>query len=310
MHANAQHVVVGSPTTACNRGAPRSYPRALRIQQQQSHTIKNRLSSRGVVLSRATGDAAQREQEFRRSDDEDIASSSMNSSSGEDDEYPCQEGGYTPFEFIEFTDIAMKHEVTVHVDRPISDCYKVWDSRLNWMQWFDMIDEVGFHEEEPSYMSMYMWYRWATTPFLELYVTLDRTEEEENKYIVEEPVEGFPLVAAVLFHSEDDDAGTGVTLRISYLLPKVLYEFAGQMAVYADVNKKLQKCMDKMKSVVEAVDMGALEEMLKENEQVLEANFKEQREMKQRHKHDAGPNVSADMGADTAAQVDKELDDA
>ena len=69
--------------------------------------------------------------------------------------------GYTPFEFIEFTTLPLKHEVSVWVDRPIADVYKIWDNRLNWMQWFDMIDEVGFHEEEPSYISMYLWYRWG-----------------------------------------------------------------------------------------------------------------------------------------------------
>lgn len=69
--------------------------------------------------------------------------------------------GYTPFEFIEFTNIPLKHEVAVWVDRPVADCYKVWQNRLNWMQWFGMIDEVGFHEEQPSYISMYLWYRWG-----------------------------------------------------------------------------------------------------------------------------------------------------
>jgi hypothetical protein len=94
----------------------------------------------------------------------------------------------------------------------------------------------------------------ATTPFLELYVTLERTKEELNKFILEEPVEGMPLVAAVLFTpgrvpedseadagaeaeaeaAEEEEAeaeaeaevwaegeghGTTVTLRISYMLP-------------------------------------------------------------------------------------------
>ena len=140
----------------------------------------------------------------------------------EGEEEDLRESGYTPFEFIEFTNIPLKHQVSVWVDRGISDCYKIWDFRLNWMQWFDMIDEIGFHEEEPSYMSMYMWYRWATTPFLELYVTLERTKEEVNKYILEEPVEGLPLVAAVLFQ-EGEEGGTVVTLRISYLLPSTTF---------------------------------------------------------------------------------------
>jgi uncharacterized membrane protein len=244
------------------------------------------------------------EEEFYDDDDEE-EEDILEEMEAESGEFPSQEGGYTPFEFIEFTNIPMKHEVTVRVERPISDCYKVWDSRLNWMQWFDMIDEIGFHEEEPSYMSMYMWYRWATTPFLELYVTLERTEEKVNKYILEEPVEGFPLVAAVLFHSDgDDDPATTITLRISYLLPKVLHEFAGRMAVYGDVNKKLQKCMDKMKHVVEAVDMDVLDEIQKDNEQVIKENFEQERKKKQAQKNTP---IAADMGADTAAEVDKEL---
>lgn len=230
-----------------------------------------------------------------------------------------REHGYTPFEFIEFTDLPLKHEVSIWVDRSISDCYDIWESRLNWMQWFTMIDEIGFHEEEPSYMSMYLWYRWATTPFLELYVTLERTQEEKNKFILEEPVEGLPLVGAVLFQEGDEDTpgtgGTTVTLRLSYLLPKVLYEFAGQMAVYADVDKKLHACMEKMKSFVESVDMNVLSEIQKENEAKITSNFQQQRELKKKEKmreeraeswSTAAASV-ADMNPATAAEVDREL---
>lgn len=201
--------------------------------------------------------------------------------------FRVKDDGYTPFEFLEFTNIPLKHEVSIWVDRPVADCYKIWDNRLNWMQWFDMIDEVGFHEEEPSYISMYLWYRWATTPFLELYVTLDRTQQEENKYILEEPVEGLPLVAAVLFQEGDEEAGGGgggttVTLRLSYLLPTILKEFAGQLAVYGDVDKKLQKSMVKMKAFTEGIDLTTLDQVNKENEEQIRANFAEQRVLKGR----------------------------
>jgi hypothetical protein len=89
--------------------------------------------------------------------------------SDDDDDSPAAEfqgrrrtdRGYTPFEFIDFTERPLRHEVSVWVDRPVADVYAVWANRLNWMQWFDMIDEVGFHEEEPAYMSMYLWYRWG-----------------------------------------------------------------------------------------------------------------------------------------------------
>lgn len=140
------------------------------------------------------------------------------------------------------------------------------------------------------------WLAAAMTPYLELYVTLERTEEAENKYIIEEPVEGFPLVAAVLFQegcpstmvdtgseghaSVQKDSGTTVMLRMSYLLPKVLHEFAGAVAVYGDVDKKLTYCMAKMKELVETVDLEELERVRSANEAEIKSNFAEQRQMK------------------------------
>lgn len=124
----------------------------------------------------------------------------------------------------------------------------------------------------------------ATTPFLELYVTLERTQAELNKYILEEPVEGMPLVAAVLFQEGDEEvataSGTTITLRLSYLLPKVLYEFAGQVAVYGDVDKKLCACMERMKEFIEAIDIEEVERIRLENEAEIRANFAAQRERK------------------------------
>ena len=70
--------------------------------------------------------------------------------------------GYTPFEFIEFSDIPMRHEISVLVAAPVAKCFDLWADRLNWLYWFeDFIDEMGFHEEDPSLVSMYLWYRWG-----------------------------------------------------------------------------------------------------------------------------------------------------
>jgi hypothetical protein len=61
------------------------------------------------------------------------------------------------------------------------------------------------------------------TPWLELYVALRRTAEA-GKYILEEPIDGAPIVAAVLFQEGEGEAGappaTNVVLRVSYLLPR------------------------------------------------------------------------------------------
>ncbi|PRW20274.1 cyclase dehydrase [Chlorella sorokiniana] len=166
--------------------------------------------------------------------------------------------GFTPYDLIDFSDIPLKHEVVAKVDRPISEVYALWSERLNWPEWFGMIEELGFMQDSQDVVALNMWYRWAMTPWLELYVALERTHAEQNKYIVEEPVDGAPIVAAVLFQeAEGEPAATLVTLRISYLLPRVLYEFAGTMAVYGDVDRKLQRCMDRMKDWVEACDVAA-----------------------------------------------------
>lgn len=197
-------------------------------------------------------------------------------------------GGYTPFEFIEFSNIVLKHEVSIRVKAPPSHCYQVWHNRCNWMEWFDLIDEMGFHEEDRNLVSMYLWYRWALTPYLELYLTLGRSKDEENKYIVEEPVEGMPLVAAVLFqedggktdNTDSSTSGSGstiVTLRIGYQLPKVLYEFAGKLAVYADVDEKLRVAMKKMKGFAEGVDPAIVANMAQEAEAQITQGFIEQR---------------------------------
>ncbi|KAL4420738.1 hypothetical protein ABPG75_010394 [Micractinium tetrahymenae] len=165
--------------------------------------------------------------------------------------------GYTPYDFIDFTDIPLKHELVTKVDRPISEVYALWADRLNWPDWFGMIEEIGFREGDDDLCALNMWYRWAMTPWLELYVALRRTKAEANKYIVEEPEDGAPIVAAALFQEAEGGAGTLVTLRVSYLLPRVLLEYAGQMAVYGDVDRKLAKCMARMKECIEGSDMAA-----------------------------------------------------
>ncbi|KAL6777899.1 hypothetical protein ACKKBG_A16130 [Auxenochlorella protothecoides x Auxenochlorella symbiontica] len=206
-----------------------------------------------------------------------------------------RQGDYTPFELIEYTDKAMQHEVVMPVAAGIEKCYSIWSDRLNWLQWFDMIEEVGFHEDDPSLVSAFYMYRWARTPYLEFYTTFKRTEAEPNRCILEEPVEGTPLVIAVLFQTveearaqasasgtvsnvlEGKEGGTVVTLRISYQLAVVLDEFAGQLAVYADVEEKLKACMVRMAAFIENVDEAALAECRGQDQTLITDGFPEQR---------------------------------
>lgn len=36
----------------------------------------------------------------------------------------------------------MQHEIVMPVAAGIEKCYSIWSDRLNWLQWFDMIEEV------------------------------------------------------------------------------------------------------------------------------------------------------------------------
>lgn len=48
------------------------------------------------------------------------------------------EGGYTPFETLDFSEDDITHEVTIKVDAPRSKCYQIWLDRLNYLEWFDI----------------------------------------------------------------------------------------------------------------------------------------------------------------------------
>ncbi len=115
-------------------------------------------------------------------------------------------------------------------------------------------------------------------------MTLERTRAEEGKFILEEPVEGAPLTAAVLFTEVEAPEGappeTAVTLRLSYLLPKVLHEFAGRVAVYADVDAKLEASMARMREFVEAADLDAVAEGREADWALIRGGFAEQRALR------------------------------
>lgn len=39
--------------------------------------------------------------------------------------------------------------------------YALWADRLNWPEWFHMIEEVGFKEGEEDMCALNMWYRFG-----------------------------------------------------------------------------------------------------------------------------------------------------
>lgn len=160
---------------------------------------------------------------------------------------------YTPFEYLSFLDEEIVHHINVQVDAPVSKVYSIWEERLNWTEWFDLISQTVFHKEDPNIVSLFMFYRWGQLPTLELYVTLKREQAEKDSFIIEKTAEGFPMAAAVFFREKD--GGTEVNLRIAYALCAQLKEFVGPVGVYGSVNDILNENMVVMKEFIESVDL-------------------------------------------------------
>ena len=59
----------------------------------------------------------------------------------------------------------------------------------------------------------------GTTPMLELYTTLSRSEEKKDELILEENVDGMDVVMGTMFADAQGGSGTDLTLRLGYYLP-------------------------------------------------------------------------------------------
>ena len=192
-------------------------------------------------------------------------------------------GGYTPFEYVDFTDEDVLHEVQLRVRKPRAHVFEVWADRLNYGEWFSLLGQAVLHADSPELASYFVFYRWGRLPPLELYATLSR-ELEAGESVLERSVDGWDLAVGAFFEDDvaDDDgtAATLVTLRLGYALPAPLAEHVGSVGVYGHVEEILQADMRAMKRFIEAgggSDLAALRERRREEEAALAAQVREER---------------------------------
>lgn len=193
-------------------------------------------------------------------------------------------GGYTPFEYVDFTEEDVLHEVQVRVRRPRAHVFEVWADRLNYGEWFSLLGQAVLHADAPELASYFIFYRWGRLPPLELYATLQRELGEEGESVLERSVDGWDLAVGAFFEDDgaDDDgtASTLVTLRLGYALPAPLAEHVGSVGVYGHVEEILRADMLAMKAFIETgggSDLEALRERRREEEAALAAQVQEER---------------------------------
>lgn len=189
-------------------------------------------------------------------------------------------GGYTPFEYVDFTDEDVLHEVQITVNKPRKHVYEVWADRLNYGEWFSLLGQAVLHADSPELASYFVFYRWGQLPPLELYATLAR-DLEENESVLERSVDGWDLAVGAFFEDEEGDANkTAVTLRLGYALPAPLAEHVGSVGIYGHVEEILRADMRAMKRFIETgsgSDLEALRARRKEEEAALAAQVQEER---------------------------------
>ncbi len=190
-------------------------------------------------------------------------------------------GGYTPFEYVDFTDEDVLHEVQVRVSKPRSHVFEVWADRLNYGEWFSLLGQAVLHADSPELASYFVFYRWGTLPPLELYATLSR-EVEPGESVLERSVDGWDLAVGAFFEADpaDPEAATLVTLRLGYALPAPLAEHVGSVGIYGHVEEILRSDMQAMKRFVETgggSDLAALRERRREEEAALASQVQEER---------------------------------
>jgi len=163
------------------------------------------------------------------------------------------QGGYTPWDFVHFTDQYNKHEHTFTVEADAMRCYELWKDPTSLVTIFDLItDYTELTEEDgPEMAGMTWYYKMGTYPKLELKTQWKRVEDEPGEVLQIVSVDGMPLSALVAFDAKGPNE-TEVNFQFAYAMPRELGLFEEPIAVHSHVDFILRGCMDSFKQKAES----------------------------------------------------------
>lgn len=126
------------------------------------------------------------------------------------------------------------------INKPRTKVFDAW-RRREYLKYFPLLDSHGAHKGRAEEHQHTFYYKYHDLPALEIRWTEGRTEIKEGEMIVFKTVEGAPVAGQVEFRDAQggDAQATEVTLKVQYLLPTVLGEHVGHLAVRTDVTRKL-----------------------------------------------------------------------
>lgn len=163
------------------------------------------------------------------------------------------EGGYTPFEDVNFGPCEIKNEVSMEVDASPETCYLLWKDPNVIADCFDfIIDYTDFSEEgSPDSAGITLLYRLGTYPTLELKFLWERTEDEENSKLSFHTIEGMPILASVSLAPTAAGA-TQMNFSTLYSLPVQLGMYEDPLVVHRHVGYLLKQYLQTFKETAEA----------------------------------------------------------
>ncbi|KAK9854807.1 hypothetical protein WJX84_002023 [Apatococcus fuscideae] len=149
--------------------------------------------------------------------------------------------------------------------------------RLNYCEWFDLINQLVFHTEDENLASYFMFYRFGKMPKVELYTTMDRVGWHEQRAIVEQSVDGMDMIAGAVF-TESSPESTEIEFHLAYKIPDQLREYVGPTGIWGDVDDILTENLNTMKLWIESVDLDKLLKSRASDHSNMDRNIQEQRE--------------------------------
>jgi len=167
------------------------------------------------------------------------------------------EGGYTPFEFVSFTDQLLKHEISIDVAASPEECYEAWKDPKMLASCFefvtdytDLTDDATEGEPATECAGMTVMYKLGTYPTLQLKFEWSRVDDVPGRGLGVQSDEGMPMMASVEFDA-DESGSTKNTFKICYSMPRQLGLFEDPLVVHRNMDMLLNQYMKNVKAYIE-----------------------------------------------------------
>lgn len=169
--------------------------------------------------------------------------------------------GYTPANYITYSDQMVQHWHSVVVHAPRSVCFQFFSDWNRLVDFLDLVSQIGLDPATPDKALFQCFYRHELLPVMEIVFVLQKTRVVPDERIEFETVWGMPMTGLVTFDELPGEQGTRVSLQLQHAIPGLLLELrVGPFGLTGSLGPIFQHNLDDFKRLVEvaASDPAAL----------------------------------------------------